>query len=203
MSQPKDALNERVVFVSRKKLEDIGALPHGFYADGGEVYDLFNSEGGFAARRELEDDPSRKQGIPYVVVISNRGILGLFRKSTQTEARLHGKISIGVGGHIPDDLESENDVIYAGMLRELHEELHVNGDAIDVKYRGILNDDTNPVGAVHLGLVFTCHVDAEFVSIQETEKMEGHWTSFEELKQNEERMETWSALLLPHLESWM
>ena len=203
MSHQYDALNERVVFLPRALLGDSGALCHGFSPNQGKVYDLFNQERAFDSRRNLETDPSKKQAIPYVVVLSELGVLRLFRKSSQTEARLHGKISIGVGGHIPDDLQDSEDILAAGMLRELHEELHLIGEHDVPIFRGTLNDDSNEVGQVHLGIVFTVRVKADRVSVRETEKMSGEWISIEELHKNADRMETWSALLLPHLESWM
>ena len=66
------------------------------------------------------------------------------------------------------------------------------------------NDDTNEVGQVHLGLVYhlalspTAHVE-----VREVEKLEGGWSSLEELEREQTNLETWSALLLAPLANWL
>ena len=44
---------------------------------------------------------------------------------------------------------------------------------LDKKIVGILNDDSRPVEAVHLGLVYQFTGDSPEISIKENEKMEG------------------------------
>lgn len=197
-----DRLAEKVLFVDRARLESEGALTHGFSEDVHDAYGLINREGSFLARSELEEDPSRKQAIPYVVVHDPAGrIFTLGRKSTQTEARLHGKLSFGVGGHIPDEIGGSDDKLEAGMRRELHEELHIP-TSVRARFRGLLNDDTNAVGRVHLGVVFTCEAPPQDVKVRETDKMNGEWLTLAELREVEDRLESWSALLLPYVDSW-
>lgn len=195
-------LAERVLFVERSLLEKNGVLSHGFSEDEVGAYSLINECGEFLPRSVLEEDPSRKQAIPYVVVHDDTGrVLAMSRKSTQTEARLHGKISIGIGGHIPDEIRDAVDQLHAGMLRELHEELHIP-EGVSPVYRGLLNDDSNSVGQVHLGLVFTCLAEPEDVSVRETDKMAGEWMDQKGLWDARDRLETWSDLLLEHLDTW-
>ncbi len=88
------------------------------------------------------------------------------------------------------------------MWRELHEELHII-DAKQCAFRGFLNDDSNEVGQVHIGLVYTIDVTPDQVAVRETEKMEGFWVTLEELHRSSERLESWSRLLLPHLPAWI
>src|SRR5687767_12552590 len=58
-----------------------------------------------ARRGDVEEDPTLKQPIPYVVV-RRRGegrVQEVFMYTRLTgggEARLHGKVSVGVGGHM-------------------------------------------------------------------------------------------------------
>lgn len=203
MSDASDSMRERVMFVERLALEEAAPLEQGFMPDAREVYALILSKHGYERRFDLENDPTRKQPIPYVVVFSERGVFCMARKSAQTEARLHGKLSIGVGGHISEESEfGKIDAIESGMWRELHEELHIN-DAQNCRFRGLLNDDSNEVGQVHLGIVFTLRTGADQVRVRETEKMEGFWLSLEELLCEHKRLETWSSLLLQRLPEWL
>ncbi len=189
-------LAEKVLYIERARLEEQGGLGHGFSTDEAGLYPLINREGSFLARAELEEDPARKQAIPYVVVHDNDGrVFTMGRKRTQTEARLHGKLSFGIGGHIPDDIARERDRLDAGMRRELHEELHISESVVPI-YRGILNDDTNAVGRVHMGLVFTCLADPDEVSVRERDKMSGEWLTLDTLESRRERVERWADFLL-------
>ena len=43
---------------------------------------------------------------------------------------------------------------------------------------GVLNDDDNAVGAVHLGLVFVAQADGRPVAIRERDKLEGRFASW-------------------------
>lgn len=191
------------MYVSRSLLEEWGALSHGFSSESVGVYDRIASNHAFDTRLELETDPLRKQIIPYVVVSDGSCIFVTARKSKQTEARLHGMLSIGAGGHVnEDDVRAENDTIFVGMMRELHEELRIVCSA-NPQFKGFLNDESNEVGRVHLGAVFFAIAERENVSVREVEKMDGFWMTLDELEQNQERLENWSRLVLPEVKSWL
>ena len=194
--------------------------PHGFHSFGGdlgveaEATQLLEKHGFFVERARAEVTPAWKQPIPYALVYGPQGVLCLRRKRAGSEARLHDKLSIGVGGHVePIDLrDAENpadrtDLLARTALRELHEELVLEGSAAKAEVRslGLLNDDTNPVGAVHLGLVCAVRVeDTAAVRVREEDVLEGEFlTPAELLARNEQgaNFESWTALLLPHLES--
>lgn len=196
------ARNELIAYVPRQLLDEQRWLVHGFLEDPqGLIHETLGSAVAFAPRGPLEDDPSRKQIIPYVVVHNRAGqIFTLQRKRAQTEARLHDKLSFGVGGHIEHIDQGAGHLIDEGMRRELHEELQIEGP-YRVSYRGILNDDSNAVGQVHLGAIYTC--TAEVVAVGEVDKMEGRWWTLDELRAASGRLETWSALLLDHLPQWL
>lgn len=201
-----DSMNEQAAFVPRIELEGLDVLEHGFRADPDRLaYEKLVKYVSFARRGELEEDPSRKQLIPYCVMTNGADVFVLRRKNAQTEARLHDKLSFGVGGHInPEDARKNDaeDVIQGGMLQELHEELNVEAN-VTPSYVGTLNDDSNAVGRVHLGLVYMCETPRDAVSVRETEKMAGEWYSPDELDAVADRLETWSQLLLPHRSLWL
>jgi predicted NUDIX family phosphoesterase len=146
----------------------------------------------FLPRPEAEQDPSYKQIIPYVTLRRGDEVFLLRRLRKGSEARLHGLLSIGAGGHI-DEADSGGDALRDGLRRELDEELSLNNPG-EPELIGIINDDTNSVGSVHLGLFFTLEVtDA---SVRETEKLSGEWVPAKALPALAEQMESWSQIAL-------
>jgi len=63
----------------------------------------------------------------------------------------------------------------------------------------VLNDESNEVGSVHLGLVYAVDADDARFNINEPEKMDGRWASADELKSMTGAMETWSRMLMERL----
>ena len=193
---------EFVWVVKRYDLFDL-SFPHGFV--GGEenpdvtrYVERIRQKGFFVERRHAEQDSSLKQVIPYCIVTNPDGVMLLRRRSTQAEARLHDKMSIGVGGHInPED--ADRDVLDTGLEREIDEELHIppgwRSHAV-----GIINDESTDVGSVHFGLVYRIESDSTDVSIREDDKMEGKFVSRDELlaihSEQAAKFESWSAMIL-------
>jgi predicted NUDIX family phosphoesterase len=64
---------------------------------------------------------------------------------------------------------------------------------------GVLNDDDNPVGAVHLGLVFAADAAGRPVGVRETDKLSGEFADARRGGEVAGLLETWSALLFEHL----
>lgn len=204
---------EFVYVVDRARLFDL-SFPHGFVAaadDRKAAADRIarmRTHGFFVERRAAEQNSGWKQVIPYVVVRRGETLLLLERKKKQGEARLHGKLSIGVGGHINPVDGSANgapsDVLLEGLRRELEEELDVRG-RLDVRAAGFLNDDSTDVGAVHYGLVAVADAKDAEVAIRETEMMDGRFVARAELlelhRTQRDRFETWSSLLLDRLDA--
>lgn len=156
-----------------------------------ELVDIILSDHKFIPRPEAEGDPSYKQVIPYVVLTRGGEVFVTRRLKKGGEARLHGLLSIGVGGHISREADGDGaDVLRRGMDRELAEEVSIEKKGA-LTPRGVINDDTQEVGSVHLGLLFTLEVEGE-VQVLETEKLEGFWKSRTELAALKEQMETWS-----------
>lgn len=185
--------------------------PHGLLAlDPAVLEERFlrpaREEGFFVERRWAETHPEFKQPIPYVAVQRGDQLLCLTRLGAQGEKRLHGKRSIGVGGHInpcdAPDAEATNGVeLFArACLRELHEELILPDAPLPLRPIGLLNDETTPVGAVHVGLVYALDARGAEVAIRETSAMSGGFEPLAELSRLAEAadspFETWSALLL-------
>ena len=159
------------------------------------------SSGFFVERRWAETQPDFKQPIPYVAVTQGSEILTLTRLKTQGESRLHGKKSIGVGGHInPCDAEGNGDIVQAACLRELNEELVLPKEMPPLTPLGLLNDDSTEVGSVHIGVVFRLDSTGKDVSIRDASAMTGGFEDINSLEEaaslSETLFETWSSLLL-------
>ncbi len=152
--------------------------------------------GQFRPRREMESDPSMKQIIPYLIVRHGARLFLFQRTSAGGEARLHGMYSIGVGGHINrGDVKGARDVVVAGLQREIEEELLIQGPW-QARPVGVLNDDANPVGRVHFGMVHVVDVNRPDVAVREADALSGHLAPLSEVLAAREQMETWSQLIL-------
>jgi predicted NUDIX family phosphoesterase len=191
--------------------------PHGLALFGEEFseaafHSAVEDRGYFVERKHAEQTPSIKQVIPYSIVVRGAEVFLLRRTSKGGEVRLHNKLSIGVGGHInPVDLptdqggrpaQSRNPIPAATQREVADEELRLSSP-YEVHTVGILNDDSNPVGAVHVGLVQVLTVEGA-VEVRETDQLEGQFATIDELKAqlaDGANFETWSSLLIPHLDS--
>jgi predicted NUDIX family phosphoesterase len=194
------------VFVTPREALFPASFPQGFrrFQSPGESAGFLSrvrSHGFFVERRRAETTPAWKQVIPYIVVVGDEGVL-LMRRRGGGEARLVDKLSIGVGGHInPVDGDDAEEIVLAAARRELSEEIELEGP-LALELVGFLNDDSNPVGAVHVGLVFTANVSGR-VHIREQDVLEGRMVVPEELRACLARganLETWSSILIAHLD---
>src|SRR5262245_62773015 len=84
--------------------------------------------GFFVERTRAERTPAWKQVIPYCVVEHEGRVLLLRRRAKGGEARLHGKFSIGVGGHVnPVDHTEGEAIVTEAARREIAEEIELDG----------------------------------------------------------------------------
>lgn len=190
-------MSEQILVAPRNKLFNNNSIPYGYGTEDldGLIKRIYTSCY-FIERTKAENDPSLKQIIPYLVVTYNDKVFLLQRYKTQTESRLHHKYSIAVGGHInPTEGKVIEGIIEKGLERELHEELLVQCP-YSHHLTGYLNDDTNPVGSVHFGLVYKIEVeDQAAVKVAEKELMTGRFVRTQEIEQYYKLMETWSQIL--------
>ena len=154
----------------------------------------------YLPRDKMEQDPSYKQLIPYCIFQYRdpQGDIQLFqytRGKGQGESRLHSKRSIGIGGHISSLDAAESSPYREGMRRELDEEV-----VIDCQYSetcaGLLNDDENEVGRVHLGVVHLIDCLQPRVTAREQEIADAGFQTIGEIMNNIDQYETWSQICL-------
>ncbi len=190
------AMAEEVLIVPRAALFSRVSV-HGFVTRDVDAFlDVIAHHSTFRPRAQVEEDVSLKQIIPYMLVRYQTQLFLFQRSSAGGEARLHGKYSIGVGGHINrGDVEGAANVVAEGLRRELEEELHV-----DTPWRarlvGVLNDERNPVSQVHFGLVHVVEVERPAVRVREAESLSGRLADAQEVRALRDRMESWSQLIL-------
>jgi predicted NUDIX family phosphoesterase len=143
----------------------------------------------------MERDSGFKQIIPYLVLRDGERYFLMRRTRAGGDVRLHDRWSIGVGGH----LNPGDGTLDAGLRREWSEEL-VADFVPEFTFVGLLNDDTTPVGEVHLGAVFMAAADGRPVSIRETDKLTGAFADPAEVAAVSSELETWSLLVFEFLE---
>jgi predicted NUDIX family phosphoesterase len=158
-----------------------------------ELRAAVSHHGRYVERPLAEEDPTHKQLIPYVVVRDGERVFLMHRTDAGGDPRLHGKASIGVGGHL-NPVDDGEDALMAGLRREWAEELDADWEP-EFRLIGLLNDDSNPVGAVHLGVVFAVEADGRPVDVRERDKLAGAFATQAELESSWDRLETWSRLV--------
>jgi len=197
MNMDKNKKIENIFSLARSDLQKGGFLTSGAR----DLAALLALPQYFIPRPEAENDPDYKQVIPYQV-FACRGRIFVFRRGGGVgEQRLSGRLSIGIGGHV-NDRDSDSGVMtqqsfQRALLREREEELCLNS-GVTTRYLGLINDDSDAVGRVHLGAVFLCQIEAEnALSLGDEEDLHfvGWWQSGAIVRQ-EERFEKWSLLAL-------
>jgi predicted NUDIX family phosphoesterase len=176
------------------------AVPSGLAWRGVRELDLaryltaIDEHGTYRRRGDAEDDPTWKQIIPYLALRDGNDIFLMRRSRAGGDVRLHDRYTIGVGGHV----NPEDGGVLGGLRREWTEEIDTDFEPTFTPV-GVLNDDDNAVGAVHLGLVYSADAGGRSVQIRETEKLEGSFVPLADVGDVADLLETWSALLFDFL----
>ena len=161
----------------------------------------------FRTRGDCEQDPNFKQIIPYVVLFRRyEGRVQVFsysRSPLQGEERLVGRRSIGIGGHVGTEdarLNPDNPRTWAnhGMLRELKEELDIVPQRQFVRL-GVIYDDIDPVGAVHIGLLTVLEVNGDELSPEESMHDPKFIDLCDLVAEGTEEYENWSRIAIKYL----
>lgn len=193
---------EQVLVIERKIIEQEGMF-HGLNLDIERYISKIFAPGAlkFMPRSEAENDPTYKQLIPYVLLGYQGKLLSYVRGKQAGEKRLVGNRSIGIGGHInPIDnpLFGVQEMYLTAVEREVDEEVNIKANHIETII-GLLNDDSNEVGQVHLGVVHLWELDSPDVEKREKMITQIGFMSPGELDEVRESLETWSSLCLDGL----
>lgn len=184
--------DELILVVKRDKLFADKSWQGLSNVDSEKYLDLIAQEKEFLPRSIMETDFAYKQIIPYLVFTHENKYFLMQRQSNSTEQRLKNKFSLGIGGHIrQEDIQSKDIIHWA--KREFEEEINYNG-SYKIEAIGILNDDSNAVGQVHVGFVFLLHGDSANISVK-SELKSGQLFTLDECKVYYENMESWSQIV--------
>jgi predicted NUDIX family phosphoesterase len=196
------AKEEKVLVVERKVFDELGAFNGLCFDVERYVKRLFAGIPRFLPRSVAEKDPSYKQLIPYVIMTCGGKYLTYVRGKRAGETRLTAKRSIGIGGHINqgDDrsILGNFETYKDAVVREVGEEVLVE-PTYENNIVALLNDDSNEVGQVHLGIVHCWVLDAPRVAKREQMITQMEFLSVPELQAVRDTMETWSQLCLDGL----
>lgn len=181
---------------------------------------FFGTPTQLADRAYCETDVSLLQLLPYIVLEAPDASLFTYtRGGAGEEARLHGNYSVGVGGHVDNNVlgpdEEFDELRFSNLLdllideadREIEEEIGFSCDTKKLVFSHFIADGTNSVGQVHLGLL--CHYKLDDTEYHQVKKMilednvivSGRFSHLGTLcdKQTFERLENWSKAVVTHI----
>jgi len=195
--------DENVLVISRDLFDQLGAFEGILLEPEKYLPSMLDPENNYFLQRDLaEDDPSHKQIIPYAIFRHGDKFLHYVRGGESGEKRLTSKGSIGIGGHINDvDYSAsslDKDTYTNGVDREIDEELNIEGEHTQ-EILGLINDDSNEVGQVHLGVVHLFTLDSDQVTPGEDNIVDLQFLSLEELEARHEQLESWSQICVQGL----
>ncbi|WP_026859745.1 NUDIX domain-containing protein [Jeotgalicoccus psychrophilus] len=194
--------DEQILVVKRDTLFDgeTNAFNGFISKDDNRYKEIVKTFGEFEVKRrgDMEEDPSFKQLISYCIIRNNDETLVYKRLDGGGETRLHGLLSIGVGGHM-NDVESEGDIdgkLRVNAARELEEEVGLSTDDVkNIEIHGLINDDDNEVGKVHIGLVLKIDIEKDKVINNEEDTIALEWVKNDVLE-TMSPYESWSELII-------
>ncbi len=196
--------DEQILVVRRSLFDQLGSF-QGLHFDVNHYLPalLARENNFFTPRQPAETNTELKQIIPYALFVHEGKILHYVRGKKAGEKRLVAKGSIGIGGHMNNEDEDlfalDEEAYKAGVQREVNEELK-----IETGYKNhivaLLNDDSNAVGQVHLGVVHIFVLDSDCVSKREQMITSLSFLSPEELLARRDQLESWSQICLDHFD---
>jgi predicted NUDIX family phosphoesterase len=195
---------EHILVIKRLLFDQLGAF-QGLNFEPRKYLEAILSRGNnfFLQRSLAEKDPGHKQIIPYVLLAHGDRVLFYVRGKKAGEQRLVAKGSLGIGGHMNESDESlfalDEAAYRAGVEREVAEEIKIE-TKFDDRVVALLNDDSNEVGQVHLGIVHVFRLAEPKVKKNEAMITELAFLSREELLARRDSLETWSQICLDSLD---
>jgi predicted NUDIX family phosphoesterase len=196
---------EMILVVRRSHFDQLGAFQGlNFEVDRYLPALLDRANNFFTPRGPAETNPELKQIIPYVLLVHEGRVLHYVRGKKAGEQRLVAKGSIGIGGHMNDHDEGlfalDREAYDAAVQREVSEELRLNS-AYRNRTVALLNDDSNDVGRVHLGVVHVFELETPDVAKGEAMITDLQFLDRDQLAARRDAMETWSQICFDNLDA--
>lgn len=158
-----------------------------------------------ASRYIIEDLPSLRQIIPYIIVRNAQGQVLVYKRKGGNEKRLEDLYSFGVGGHtsildistnLKEGYVNIQETLITSVQRELKEELKNDLlvlEAFNIRFQGFLALSESKVDEVHLGLVAFLTIDKNVIDLTNNKKeglVDIEWVDINKL--SELNLENWS-----------
>lgn len=194
-------LEEHVLVFQTQLLDQIGKF-QGLSFELDKYSDIIHNPKNhiYIKRKEAESNPDYKQLIPYAILHYGNKVFIYRRGKLLAEKRLHGSFSLGVGGHISVTDPGLFGTTYEdGLKREINEEVYIES-GYKQRIVALLNDDSNDVGKVHLGIVHVLTLEKPFVQPKEKSINETKFADAEELQKNIETFENWSKICIRYID---
>ncbi len=190
--------DEQILVVKRTDLFPEEAWQGLRAVDFSPYLELIKNKQQFLPRSLMENDPNYKQIIPYLIFTHEDRYFLMQRQAKASETRLQNKFSLGIGGHIRQE-DMCGATLFDWARREFHEEVEYAG-SLEIEPLGILNDDSNAVGQVHVGFVLLLRGDSAAIAVK-SELKNGKLVTLEACAENYPLLESWSAMVLDHLKN--
>lgn len=164
-------------------------------------------------RSEADQDERYRHLATYAVLTCGDRVFAYRRGGSGSEDRLHDRWSIGVGGHVtvedigavmPDPsvfraaAERISDAVRYAARREVNEEVAWDGPVATAEL-GLIVDDSNPVGLVHLGVAYRYELADTSATAREDCLADARWVTLDEARVDIESYESWSRILIEEL----
>jgi predicted NUDIX family phosphoesterase len=176
---------EKIVVVKRKLLFEKIEHFNGIINYNPKLIDLIKNNYELMDRNAAEINEEYKQIIPYFVFKYKDKYFLMQRKK---DGVLGNKYSIGIGGHM-NESDISDSIIEWGM-REFHEEVEYKGQ-FESKVIGFINDDSNPVGKVHFGILILIIGKSYNIKVK-SELKSGFLATIDQINSLYEKLEGWS-----------
>lgn len=170
-----------------------------------ELFEAIEKNGFFHSRYDCETDTDVLQVIPYTIVFdNNKNVFSYVRASDirhYGDKRLFGKHSIGLGGHILKR-DAPNYILNCLEREVSDEEVNFTEERSKPVLLGTIYQPNLPVDKVHFGIVYGIHTKGNIIP-KEQSIPRGKMVGIDSLIDDPNRFsnfETWSRILIPHLE---
>jgi len=189
-----------VLVFPRKILESVGEF-QGYSLEIDKYLDVvLHPQNNFLISGDVaEKSPEYKQIISYVVLRFEGQVFTYFRGLSSHEARLIGRRSVGLGGHIEEtdvaSLTADRRSYQLAVQSEIGEEVVINTPYTD-KIVAVINDDSDDVGRVHFGILHIYTLTEPTVYARGQEIADGSFIALEKLKTALHEFESWSQITM-------
>ncbi len=141
------------------------------------------------------------------ITVRNQDQLLSYSRGTGAESRLHAFRSVGFGGHVDiKDVVIEDDgninalhTLADAAEREMEEELDYRAWITVPDTAQLIIDNSNPVSAVHIGIWIDIILPTRNAVTANEEISDPQWISIAQLKQDVDKYEPWSQLIINQL----